>query len=936
MQIGTRIGAYEVIAKLGEGGMGEVYRARDTKLDRDVAIKILPESFAQDPERLARFAREAKTLAALNHPNIAQVFAVEDSVVTGGAEPGSSRAIVMELVEGPTLADRIAQGRIPIDDALPIARQIADALEAAHDQGIIHRDLKPANIKLRPDGTVKVLDFGLAKALSGEGSSAVATPLSLSPTITSPAGMTGMGVILGTAAYMAPEQARGKPVDRRADIWAFGCVLYEMLTGRQAFEPSTSSGSPRASSRGEGATVADVIAAVLTREPDLAALSDNAPASIRRLLRRCLEKDRKKRLADAADARLEIDEALGKPVSDRPVIPAPAAPMSGRHMALAAAAAILLAATAGYLGWTLKPVTPSPVTRLTIPVDDGVVFTGVNSIALSPDGRRVAYTANGRVYLRGLDQLDAVRIAGNDSPPLASARSPVFSPDGQWVAYWEAGQIRKVSVSGGAPVSVCAVSAPPPSGLDWTAGDTILFGWQARGIWRVPSSGGSPEQLVTLKEGDRAHGPQLLPGGRSILFTLAPTASWDEAEIVVQSLDNGSRKTIVSGGTDGRYLPTGHVIYGLRGTILALPFDVASLSTSGGPTPVVDGVWQPGSPATQLAVSATGTLVYGPPPEVTEALRTLVWVNRQGREEAIPVPPRRYGHPRLAPDGTRLALHYVGDNQNVDVWVWDFARGTWTRITSHPTIDTEPVWTLDGERLIFTSRRTGTIALFSQAANGAGTAEQLSLLSGQSNAAPALSPDGRHLVIRTASQGSSYLTMLDLGDSLRAPTSSSPGVRSTPLLQTEFEEYNAEISPDGKWMAYTSNESGAFEVHVRPFPDVTRGQWQVSNGGGTEPLWSRDGRELFYRGPNHGVMTVAVTPGAAWTAGPPRELFAAPTLMLGPIGNAAVSRTYDVAPDGKRFLMLKTVEPATRSRRAPHLVVVQHWFEELERLVPRN
>jgi serine/threonine-protein kinase len=913
---GTKLGPFEVQSAIGSGGMGEVYRARDMKLNRDVALKILPEEFAVDAERLARFKREAQVLASLNHPNIAAIYGFEE--FTG------VHALVLELVEGPTLADRIAKGPVPLDEALPIARQVADALEAAHEHSIIHRDLKPANIKVRPDGTVKVLDFGLAKPLEPGPTS----DPSQSPTITSPA-MTGVGMILGTAAYMAPEQAKGLAADRRSDLWAFGCLLYEMLTGMRAFAAED---------------LSLTLAYVLTREPDWTRLPLETPTSIRRLSRRCLDKDRKRRLDSAAAARLEIDDALMSSTPDGPTTfakPTPRVPLW--RSVMPAVAVVIIGLAAVYGAWRLKPKAHREITRFTIDLAEGHRFTlGRRWVALSPDGTRLAYTANNRLYLRALDQLDAVQIAGDDGPALASPRGPFFSPDGQWVGYWHASQLKKVSVSGGAPVTVCAWSGRggPPYGATWAADNTILLGSGATGIWRVSGNGGTPEPIITVDAGQQVSGPQLLPDGRTVLFTLAHTASWDEAQIVVQSLDNGTRRTLVTGGTDGRYLPTGHLVYSFRAKMLAVPFNPTSQSIRGAPVPVVEGVWRQGGALNfdaQFAVSSSGTLAYIPPPILTAVRRTLVWVDRHGREEAIAAEPRSYVNPRLAPDGSRLALEIQDDNQNRDIWVWDLRRRTLTPVTSDPTAEREPVWTPDGQRLIFSSWRTGVLSLFSQPANGTGTAELLCELNRQSSAIPTISPDGRHMVFRDADvQGSSDLMILDLREAHpgQPPSANTGGWR--PLMQTSSEEYNAEISPDGRWLAYQSNSSGGYEVYVRPFPDVANGQWLVSTAGGTEPLWARDGRELFYRSSKGAVMRVSIAPESPWKAGTPTELFEAGSYALGGTGDFAAysTRTYDVSPDGRRFLMIKNSDAPAQASTTRRIIVVQNWAEELKRLVP--
>ena len=897
LSAGSRLGPYEIVAALGAGGMGEVYRARDTKLDRAVAIKIVPESFAHDPERLARFEREAKTLAALNHPNIAIVYGFEDA--------NGVQALAMELVEGPTLADRITVSGIPLDEALLIARQIADALDTAHDHRIIHRDLKPANIKLRPDGAVKVLDFGLAKVLSGDGGVSVETPLSQSPTMTSPAAMTGVGIILGTAPYMSPEQAKGRPVDERSDIWAFGCVLYEMLSGARAFP---------------GDDVSDTLAAVLRAEPDWQRLPAGIPTSIRRLLRRCLQKDRKLRLADAADARLEIDDALLSPSPDAQTDRAPAPRVPLWRKGIPAAVIAVAALVSAYGAWTLKPESARAVTRFPIALADGQTFSpGRHWVAVSPDGTRLAYTADNRLYLRPLDQLDAISIAGGADPPLGSPRSPFFSPDSQWIGFWQAGQLKKVSVSGGAPVTLCPLEIPP-FGASWADDNTILVSVAGEEISRVSAAGGTLQRIITIEAGQRAHGPQLLPDGRSLLFTLARTTeAWDEAQVVMQSIDGGARQPLIK-GSDGRYVPTGHLLYALGDTVLAVAFDPVSRTTTGTPVPVLKGVrrQQVNTPAAQFAVSPQGTLAYVPASTTGAALRTLVWLDRKGREEAMPAPPRQYASLNLAPDGTRLALDIDGDNR--DIWVMDVSDGRMTRVTTERGGDAWPVWTPDGKNLIFSSDRIGVRTnLFLQAANGTGTAEQLS--EGRSRMPYSIS--GGRLVLRggEAATGSDLL-ILDIGERRSR-------AEPAPLLQTPFEETSAEISPDGNWLAYQSNSSGVFEVYVRPFPDVLKDQQLISTGGGTEPLWGSKGRELFYRDPTGAVMRVPVVPGSMWAAGAPARLFDAPSYAASASG---LARTYDVSPDGSRFVMMKN-SPSPQTSTGDRIIVVQHWFDELKRLM---
>jgi Tol biopolymer transport system component len=553
-------------------------------------------------------------------------------------------------------------------------------------------------------------------------------------------------------------------------------------------------------------------------------------------------------------------------------------------------------------------------------------------VDLSPDGSRLAYTVNGRLYLRSFDQLEPTLVAGGDASPLASPRTPFFSPDSQWLGFWESGQLKKVSVSGGAPFALCALR-PPPNGVTWLADNTLLIGHGPEGILRVSADGGTLARIIAVDKGQRAHRPQLLPDGRTVLFTLATTANWDEAQIVIQSLDDGTRKTLVTGGTDARYIPTGHLVYALRNTLLAVPFDASSDRVSGGPVPLIEGIMRQGAanPYAAFAVSPAATVVYLPEAGATAVQKTLVWVDRRGREEAIPLQPRQYVHPRLSPDGTRVAIEFQDEKQNTDIWVGDLANGGVTRVTTDLAADTEPVWTPDGQRLIFTSRQTGEIALFRQAANGTGTAEQLAGLNRQNRALPALSPDGKHVLLRDSDLGSSFVGILDLAVGNGGQTRVA-GLR--PLVKTPFEEYNAEVSPNGRWLAYQSNKSGTYEVYVQPFPEVEKGIWPVSTGGGSEPLWARDGSELFYRAPNGAMMRVAIAPGPTWKASAATQLFAGSFFASSADLRSGFSRTYDVSPDGQRFLMLKNADSPAQASVAPRIVIVQNWFEELTSKVP--
>ena len=900
---GTRLGPYEIIAQIGEGGMGEVYRATDTKLKRDVAVKVLPAALAADPERLARFQREAEVLASLNHPNIAAIYGLEEAAQT--------KALVMELVEGPTLADRIAQGAISVDEALPIAKQIAEALEAAHEQGIIHRDLKPANVKLRPDGVVKVLDFGLAKAL--EPTDAMSPGMSQAPTITTPA-MTQAGMILGTAAYMSPEQAKGKPVDKRADVWAFGAVLYEMLTGRRAFQ-------------GDG--VSETLAKVIEREPDFDALPAGVPARVSQTLRVCLRKDQKQRIGDMQNLRLALEGAFETGVSQGVGALAGAQPAWRRGVPLAFAS-LVTAVIVGIGAWSLWPSAEPPVaSRFEHVLPGGAVFrgTGQRVMAFSADGRHFVYNTQEGLYLRPMGALETRLIPGTETV----STNPFFSPDGDSVGIWDAaGQLQRMSIAGGAPVAM-ATGLSAPFGTSWGADGTILVG-QPQGILRVSVDDGTPELVIPAREGEQLDGPQLLPDGDSVVFSVTTaTLDWDQAQIVVQSLRTGERTMVVQGGSAARYLPSGHLLYAVGNTLFAVAFDADRLETRGGPVPVVQDLSRPGpgsTAAANYAVSDRGTLVYlsevglGALGAQIATSRALVWVDRQGREDPLAAPPRVYSYPRLSPDGTQVAVD-IRDAES-EIWVWHLARGTLTRLTFNPGLDRFPVWSPDGRRVAFNSVRGdmagGAGDAFWQAADGTGQAEQLSEDPRQTFP-NAFTPDGRRLLVSGAIGGGNSdenVGIVEVGELGLV----------TPLLGTTFEERNAEVSPDGRWLAYESNESGQLEVYVRPFPDVDGGRWQVSTSGGTQPVWAPDGRELFYRS-GDALLSVRVEMAESFVFVSPVELFSgeyAPTLG---------GRNYDVSPDGQRFLMLKvaTSDPAEAPSPA-RFIIVENWLSELERLVP--
>ena len=869
--------------------MGEVYQARDTTLDRDVALKVLPEAFTSDSDRLARFEREAKVLASLNHPNIGTIYGREEAL--------GVKALVLELIEGPTLADRILQGPIPLDEALPIAKQIAEALEAAHEAGVIHRDLKPANIKVREDGTVKVLDFGLAKPLDPTPTS----DPSDSPTLTVAA--TQMGVIMGTAPYMSPEQARGKSVDKRSDIWAFGCVLYEMLTGRRPFE---------------GRDVSEVLGAVLRLEPDWDGLPDDTPPRVSTLLRRCVEKEPKQRVHDVADVRLAMAGAFETTDSaTSESIPAPMLRIWQRPMGFAVAVLVALV-VGGVAVWTLTRPAPSPpglLTRFPIPLgaNQGFSSTALPIVAISPDGSQVVYAADNNLWLRPVDQLQAVRLAGG------GGGGPFFSADGQSIGFWAAGQLKKVPVSGGPPVTIADVPTLP-RGANWGANDMILYGGPD-GIMQVPGVSGTPVLLIPGEDGERLHGPQMLPDGEWVLFTVlaADRASWDDGQIVAQSITTGERMLLIEGGRDGRYVPTGHVVYVLNNVLLAVPFDVDSFEVAGGQVPLVEGVRvaSEGQPSAHFGVSTIGSLVYVP--GSTDGGDTfLTWVGRDGDEETVPAaPPRAYGRPRVSPDGTRVAVD-ITDGDSRDIWIWDLVRETLTQLTFDEADDNYPLWTPDGARVLFTSSREGG-GLFWKAADGTGQVERLK----EGLARPyTWAADGRLLFEEALTIG--VLTM--------------DGERTVEMLIDDagFDVGEPALSPDGRWLAYyRTHEGGDPTIDVVPFPNIYDGHWSVSQQGGgavVQPVWSPNERELFYRS-DTGLMVAQVETAPAFSNRTPELLFTRSRFQMR--GGPEEARQWDLAPGGDRFLVRTAATQATDDGPFSVVIFVENWFEELKR-VPVN
>ncbi|MGI8783712.1 MAG: protein kinase domain-containing protein [Acidobacteriota bacterium] len=889
LSAGTRLGPYEVGKLLGAGGMGEVYRATDTKLRRDVALKVLPGEFSRDDERMARLEREAQLLASLNHPHIAAIYGLEES--------NGVRALAMELVDGPTLGERIAAGPIPVDEALPIARQIAEALEYAHDKGIIHRDLKPANVKITHDGNVKVLDFGLAKALEGD---PAAVDAAKSPTITFAA--TQAGVIMGTAAYMSPEQARGKPADRRSDIWAFGCVLYEMLTGRPAFE---------------GETVSDTLAAVLRADIDWRSLPAAAPPSIRQLLRRCLDRDPKRRLQSVAEARIAVQVTEENPITA--ANESPAARAGWKQILPWAATAVMAVLAASLLFWPpSRGADAQPSFRLVValPPNENLRATVKLATAISPDGSRLAYVATrgGQVqlFIRPLDQFEAAPIEGTEG-----ASNPFFSPDGQWVGYFAQGKLKKIPISGGAPVEICR-GTEDERGASWGTDNVIIFTPTTRpdkGLFKVSAAGGAPEMITTPDRGKdegNHRWPEVLPGGKWVLFTIESPgrSSFDEARIGLLSLETGERRVLIEGGSNARYSSTGHILYGRTGRIFGAPFDLDRLQVTGPSVPILEGVRTlPTTGAAHFSLSRSGSLVYVPD-TAGGGIQSLRWVDRQGSSTPIAAPRRSYISTSLSPDGGQLALT-IGAADS-DIWLYDLRRGILTRLTFEIGDDFMPCWTPDGKRVTYSSEKNGPANLFWRPIDGSAPEERL-LESRYDQYPGSWSRDGRLLAYEEEHPDTQKDIWVLPRDGDRKPR---------PFLRTPFDEEAPRFSPDGRWIAYTSTESGHGEVYVQAFPGPG-GKRQITTGGGQGPVWGPNGKELFYLNPENRLMVVSVETHLSFTISVPRQISPMPTAL-----GTRYGRVYDITPDGRRFVVVKEDEESGST----HLNVVLNWFEELRRV----
>jgi len=955
LQNGTCLGPYEILDAIGAGGMGEVYRGRDTRLDRIVAIKVLSANLATDITSRERFEREAKAISSLNHPNICVLHDVGREKPSGSDGPAVD-FIVMEYLEGETLSARLAHGPsratrqaalsrseatapsaspppgplppMTVEEALAIAIQIAAALDRAHRQGVVHRDLKPGNVMVT-NGSVKLLDFGLARLSraddkGGLGHGMVSLADLSMPTVSSP--LTLKGTILGTLQYMAPEQLEGKEVDARADIFAFGDMLYEMLTGRKAFD---------------GKSQASLIGAILDHQPPpVTTYQPVSPPILDDIVARCLAKDPDDRWQTARDLKRQLEWVStrltdGSALGPAAAATAPSPPRARMKTAAYVVAALLggaaVATAATWMLWRSRPAPPL-VSRFAIELPEGQAFTraGRHVIALSPDGTRVVYIANQQLYMRALNELTATTIPGTEASDPAE---PFFSPDGQWVAFWSNQQLRKVPIAGGTPVPLATVENP--WGASWQ-GDRILLGQATpRGVVEVPANGGEARLLIKVDETNEwAQNPQFVAGGRAVVFALRTgTGSWDDAAIVVQELASGRRTELIKGGTDPRVLPSGHLTFVHEATLFAIAFDEQRLEVGGSQVPIQRGIRQApvaASGAAQWSWSPSGSVVFVPG-EANGSDRVLVWIDRKGDEERASAIVRPINilqsALRLSPDGTRAALTIdaVATTSSVapgttssspgsasagsDVWMWDSVRGSLTRVSFTGT-GSSPLWTPDGKKLCF---KSGTTDVMCQSADGSGQVERVATIEGLASIR-SFTADGTQLISSVLTKTGTDIFVTTLG--------SSPATR--PLIATPFGEGSATISPDGRWLAYQSNETGQLEVYVRPFPAVDQGRSQISIDGGFEPRWARNGRELYFitgGGAAPRVMwAVPILEGQKFSAGKP--------VMIGK-PSAVTSPAYDVAPDG-RFLFHVTQSAAPSSVARSQVVFVQNWIEELK------
>ena len=908
--IGTKLAHYEINSHLGSGGMGDVYQATDSKLGRSVAVKFLPEAFARDADRVARFEREARVLASLNHPNIAAIYGLEDSK--------DKKFLVMELVPGETLAERIVRGPIPMDESAAIAKQIAEALEAAHEKGVIHRDLKPANIKVTADGKVKVLDFGLAKTYEQDSANSA---LSNSPTMATMAA-TNAGVIFGTAGYMSPEQASGKPVDKRSDVWSFGVVLWEMLMGKRLFEAETISH-----------TLADVLRSPIKFDTLPAAV----PRSIRGLLRRCLDRNVQRRLRDIGEARIVL-ENLANPSRSDGLENAPMASERGHsRVAWVLAGVLALALGAVGFGWwrSTRPV-DQPLIRLSVDLGPEAVAGARTTAILSPDGSRIVFPVRGsdgvqRLATRTLDQPKATDMTGTELGTDA-----FFSPDGQWIGFFADGKLKKVQVQGGAPVTLC--DAVNPIGGTWGDDGNIIFSRATDStLMRVSSASGTPQPLTkTGIRNDVIHRwPQVLPGGKGVLLTLSANPfSWEDGDIGVMSLETEQIKIVQRGGYSGRYLPSpdgaGHLLYVHESTLFGVRFDPDRLETLGTPVPLLSDVaGNSVEGAGQFHGAMNGFFVYLGGKSTMSSSFPITWLDSSGKTTPLVAKPGLYGAPRFSPDGKRLAFTAIG-TKGPDLWVYDWERDTPTQLTFTAPGNLEMAWTPDGKHIVYGSNPAAGIAsLWWIRSDGSGEPQKLleRKNTGVGLRPQSFTPDGRLLAYDdnvSSGPGVEIWTLpLDLSD----PEHPKPG-KPEPFLTTALRQVDASFSPDGKWIAYSSNESGVDDIFVRPFPGPG-GKWRVSTGGGKFPTWSHTGRDLFYFSLGDGRIMIAnyTIQGDSFSATKPRVWSDRQVLLPNFI------RVLDLHPEGKRFAVFPRPE-IEEAKGNLHVTFLLNFSDELHRRSP--